>query len=265
MPDSASDKRFQEWWNKYYFVTAHPLYRPYKQLYDLGADLDYVDQLVQRCLRLHGSDGNSKRSMKRSRRGMAPQENDHKPSLLPFLIEPDEDRTPRPVEQILREEAAWAGMQAGIRIDLLPEESDRKRICREIAEGVNKSSIRFRNEIKRGKADSIKNIKEMVEGLRADVNDECRMALFEFSLTANLTGGRSTDLWGKLFMTALTDHLRGTSNKPHYFLAYRTLKAVRGKAFNSPGSDRKSAKDMVLQFKRRFSYWPLLLKTLKGL
>jgi hypothetical protein len=258
---NRSDELFQDWWNKHHYFTAQPLYQPYKQLYKLGANLDYVEQLLWRCLRANAK---SQLSIKRKPAAIAAQENGHKPSLLPVLIGPDADQRPRTVEQILLEEAVWAGIKVGTRIDRFPEESDRKRICQEIAEGLIDASVRFRKQVKRGKADAIRNIKQLVELMRAHVNDECRTVVFEFSLMANLTGGRSTDLWGTLFMVALTEHLRSTSNKPHYFLAYKTLKAERGRASKGRESDRSSAEKMVMQFKQRFSYWPLLLKDLKA-
>jgi hypothetical protein len=65
-----------------------------------------------------------------------------------------------------------------------------------------------------------------------------------------------------LFMVGLTEHLQSKTKKPHYFLAYKTLKAERGKSSKGRESDRNSAEKMVMKFKRQFSYWPLILKAL---
>jgi hypothetical protein len=248
---ASATEGFTRWWNAHYFY-ENRLYWLYKQLYDLGADLDNVDHIV-RCLLKHPPEVKALTGEDRSGRLAKPKAEFKK---KPQTIEIDPDYL-----KAMLAATAQLGMKAGTRSDLLSEHKDRDQVCCAIADMVFGKMAAPPAATK--KAESVGRINELVQETRSLLTEEDLPAVLRFVLTAGSgRRGRRTDLWGKLFLVALTEYLRSTMGKPHYLIADTILRAERGRASKGSKRDRESAKVQVINFKKQFPEWRALLNAL---
>jgi hypothetical protein len=108
-------------------------------------------------------------------------------------------------------------------------------------------------------------IKELVEILAAPQFkiDKSLLIMFEYLLAAIAPRGKPPDEWGNLILVALAEHLKKKTGRPHYALAMRTLRALRGQQLGPKRRERDNAKTRVSKFKRCHKDWDNLLKDLE--
>jgi hypothetical protein len=226
-------KSFKDWWDDKYF-SNRPFYAQYRELHRIGADLDFVDHLAG-MLRYY--------DFMRALKGKSGR---RKPNVDSSLSR----------ERILLQFAVLQGMRHST-VSL--------QRAKEIAETILEEA-KVMNFPRTGTitAQSKGPIKELVQAVGPVFKDKWTPIMFEYLLTAtNAHVGRTRDEWGTLILVALAEHLKKKTGRPHYSLAIRTLKALRGKQLGSKHADTANGKSRVVQFKRHHKDWNNLLKCLE--
>jgi len=242
-----SDKKdpFQTWWNERYFHSTSPFYESFRKLHKLGADLDYVNGLLD-FLRLgdlitkaaRESAAKKKNSVTLNRRFVEALKIYGTIVVGYTLVELKDHLNKATISQILE---------------------DKKKIADNAWNSVADILINFTKN------------RKSIEPRKQKLSDETRRALLDlpiFPLIATLrqdlpTKGNQPDPWGTLFLLAVTEHLREKDGKAHYLDAMRLLKrARRDRPFKAARQDAQTAIVRVRRFKIANPDWEKILNLL---
>ena len=234
--EAELQKSFKDWWDDKYFHTR-PFYPQYRELHGIGADSDFVEHLAGllkyydfvRALGAKSGRSKSKADSKLFR------------------------------DRILLRFAALHGMRHGT-----VDHQKAEEIAEAILEETNfRRTVTINAQGSDGKLRRKGLIKEFAQAVAPEFEEKWHPILIEYLFAAMSSSGKPADDWGNLILVALAEHLKEKTSRPHYSLALRTLKALRGKHLGSKRADTANGKSRVIQFKRRHKNWRDLVKDLE--